>query len=227
MANSRAQEVCAFAKLRIEGKLGIRGIDLYPDRIISENDIPKLVHKGEKLSKDMKRQFVSAHGEHTANLFRPPDQDREELFYPFYLTDVTGRMNEDNKFEENFIKAISSIPTKARYNGFHMAVVGRFGERWQKALLHIIKLILILRYIPTDLKRMARFPIPKPGKINEYRPISLCHDIYCFVNGICTKYTSAGIEKANFLHDGIVAYRPGNNNNKKFYFMWRSQTHTK
>ena len=209
MANSQAKEVCAFAKLRVEGKLGIRGIDLHPDRIIGEKDIPDLVHNGEKLSKDMKKQFVAAHGEHTANLFRPPDEDRKELFYPFYLMDMKGTMNEGDNFEKNYMKAISSIPTKARYSGFHMAVVGRFGERWQKALSHIIKLILLLRYIPTDLKRMARFPIPKPGKINEYRPISLCHDIYCFVNGICTKYTSEGIEKANFLHDGIVAYRPG------------------
>jgi len=209
MANSQAEEVCAFAKLKVEGKLGIRGINLHPDRIITEADIPKLVHNGDKLSKDMKKQFISAHGAHTANLFRPPNQDREELYYPFYLKDVKDRMNEESSFEGNFMKALSTTPTKARYSGFHMAVIGRFGERWQKALLHITKLILILRYIPTDLKRMARFPIPKPGKINEYRPISLCHDIYCFVNGICTKYTSAGIEKANFLHDGIVAYRPG------------------
>jgi len=209
MANSEAKEVCAFAKLKIEGKLGIRGIDLQPDRIVTEADIPSLVHNGHKLSQKIKDQFVAAHGSHTASLFNPPQEDRHELYYPFYLLNAKGSMNEDENFHKKFIKAISGVPSKARYNGFHMAVVGRFGERWQKALLNISKLILILRYIPTDLKRMARFPIPKPGKHNEYRPISLCHDIYCFINGICTKYTSVGIEKANFLHDGIVAYRPG------------------
>ena len=209
MANSKAKEVCAFAKLKIEGKLGIRGIELRPDRIVTDADIPSLIHNGHKLSQKMKDQFVAAHGSHTASLFKHPQKDRKELFYPFYLSNSKGSMNEDENFQRNFMKAISSIPSKARYNGFHMAVVGRFGERWQKALLNILKLILILRYIPTDLKKMARFPIPKPGKINEYRPISLCHDIYCFLNGIITKYTSAGIEKANFLHEGIVAYRPG------------------
>jgi len=209
MANTKAKEICAFAKLKIEGKLGISGIKLSPERIVTEKDIPNLVHNGNKMTQSMKKQFVAAHGPHTASLFQPPEKDRPELFYPFYLTKIDGTMNEDQSFGVNYMKAISNIPSKARYNGFHMAVIGRFGERWQKALLNICKLILILRYIPVDLKRMARFPIPKPGKHNEYRPISLCHDVYCFINGICTKYTSAGIEKANFLHDGIVAYRPG------------------
>ena len=209
MANSKASEVCAFAKLKRVGKLGIRGIELTPDRVITEKDIPKLVHNGNKLSKEMKSSFISAHGKHTASLFSPPEKDLEELFYPFYLDDAKGKMNEESNLKSDFCKAIGSIPSKARFNGFHMATIGRFGVRWQKALLNIIKLILLLRYIPADLKKMARFPIPKPGKINEYRPISLCHDIYCFVNGICTKITSKGIERAGFLHDGIVAYRPG------------------
>ena len=209
MANTKAKEVCAFAKLKIDGKLGTRGIELLPNRVITDKDIPNLIHNGNKMSKTMKEQFVAAHGLHTASLFQPPEKDRTELFYPFYLNNIAGNMKEDEELSTTFMKAISSVPSKARYNGFHMAVVGRFGERWQKALYNICKLILILRYIPVDLKRMARFPIPKPGKHNEYRPISLCHDIYCFINGICTKYTSAGIEKANFLHDGIVAYRPG------------------
>ena len=209
MANSKAKEVCAFAKLKRVGKLGIRGIELSPNRIITEKDIPNLIHNGNKLSKEMKTSFISAHGKHTASLFTPPEKDLEELFYPFYLDNAKGKMNEESNLKSDFNKAIGSVPSKARFNGFHMATIGRFGVRWQKTLLNIIKLILLLRYIPTDLKKMARFPIPKPGKINEYRPISLCHDIYCFVNGICTKITSKGIERAGFLHDGIVAYRPG------------------
>ena len=209
MANSKAKEVCAFAKLKCVGKLGIRGIELLPHRIVTEKDIPNLVHNGQKLSKEMKQSFLSAHGKHTASLFSPPPKDREELFYPFYLENREGIMHEDSTLISDFHKAIGSVPSKARYNGFHMATIGRFGGRWQKALLNIVKLILLLRYIPTDLKKMARFPIPKAGKINEYRPISLCHDIYCFINGICTKITSEGIEKDGFLHNGIVAYRPG------------------
>jgi len=63
--------------------------------------------------------------------------------------------------------------------------------------------------MPPELRKMARFPIPKPGKSNEYRPISLCNDLYCYINAISTSYSSLGIEKADILHDGMYAYRRG------------------
>ena len=209
MDNSKAAEVCAFAKVREEGRLGFRGIDLFPDRIVEMADVDKLVNNGSKLPKRIKEAFIKAHGRHVSKLFQPPKEDCEELFYPFYLLNNKGDMNEDNEITESFFKSISSIPTKARYDGFQLAVLGRFGRRWQIQLLNIIKLILIMRYVPSSLKKIARFPIPKPGKSNEYRPISLCNDLYCFLNGIITTYTSAGIERARILHEGLVAYRVG------------------
>ena len=72
-----------------------------------------------------------------------------------------------------------------------------------------MKLILVMRYIPSTLKKMARFPIPKPGRPNEYRPISLCHDLYCYIMGVITSYSSAAIERAGLLHEGITAYQKG------------------
>ena len=209
MANSKASEICAFARIKSKGKLGFRGIELLPDRKITNADIPKLIDNGHRLPSSIKNSFVKAHGEHISKIFSPPDKDRPELFYPFFMLDKDGKMNEDDDFKKMFFKAITGIPAKARYEGYHMAVIGRFGPRWHKALMNIAKLILIMRYIPSDLKKMARFPIPKPGRKNKYRPISLCHDLYCFISGICNKYSSAGIEKANFLQDSITAYRPG------------------
>ena len=209
MANSKASEICAFAKIKSKGKLGYRGIELMPNRKVSIDDVPKLIDNGHKLPSSIKKSFVRAHGEHISKIFSPPEKDRPELFYPFFMLDKEGTMNEDANFKNMFFKSITSVPSKARYEGYHMAVIGRFGPRWRKALMHIAKLILIMRYVPADLKKMARFPIPKPGRKNEYRPISLCHDLYCFISGICNKYSSAGIEKANFLQDSITAYRPG------------------
>jgi len=118
-------------------------------------------------------------------------------------------MQNDETFDKLFWKSLASVPGKARFEGFHLSVVGRFGSRWHYCLLHIIKLILIMRYVPNSLKSVARFPIPKSGRINEYRPISLCHDIYCFVNAISTTYSSRGILAANILHEGIGAYIKG------------------
>ena len=209
MGNSASSEVCAFAKIKSIGNLGQRGVILSPDRIVTEKDIETLVHNGHKLPQRIKKAFVKAHGLHTRKLFRPPKQDHKELHYPFYLHDNKGNMNEAACIEDSFWKAISSVPSKARHDGFQLAVIGRFGRRWQVQLLKIIKLLLIMRYVPESLKIIARYPIPKPGKTNEYRPISLCNDLYCFLNGIITKFSSHGIERARILHEGIVAYRKG------------------
>jgi len=57
-------------------------------------------------------------------------------------------------------KPITSVPGKARYEGFHISVIGRFGDWWQKSLFDIIKIILLMRFIPWRLKKIARFPIP-------------------------------------------------------------------
>ena len=162
-----------------------------------------------KLPKHIKNSFLRAHGTHTAALFKEPEQDRKELFYPFFLTSADGNMNDDEFFIKNFWKCLARIPGKARHEGFQMSVIGRFGKRWGDTLLDLTKLILIMRFMPPELRKMARFPIPKPGKVNEYRPISLCNDLYCYINAISTSYSSLGIEKADILHDGMYAYRRG------------------
>ena len=209
MANTTAEEVCAYAKLVNKGRLGCRGIKLSPNRIISKKDLDRLLPNHKKLPKHIKATFLKAHGPHTAALFKEPSKDRKELHYPFFLTSKAGNMNEENKFTTNFWKGLARIPGKARYEGFQMAVVGRLGGRWGQLLLDITKLILVMRFIPPELRKMARFPIPKPGKVNEYRPISLCNDLYCYINSISTAYSSIGIEKAELLHDGMNAYRKG------------------
>lgn len=63
--------------------------------------------------------------------------------------------------------------------------------------------------MPHEFKKLARIPIPKPGVANEYRPMSLCHDIYCFINDIIADLTANAIEKAGFLPVGVSAYREG------------------
>jgi len=209
MANSAANETCAFAKLVTKGRLGNRGIKLFPNRTVTMKDIHSLIHKGDSLPRRIKKAFIRAHGLHTANLFRAPKEDRSEFFYPFYLLNETGITMNDENLEKDLWKSISSIPTKARFEGFQLAVVGRFGAKWRQLLLKIVKLILIMRYIPQCLKKMARFPIPKPGKHNEYRPISLCHDLYCYLMGVITSHSSEAISRAGILHEGLTAYQKG------------------
>ena len=209
MGNTEAPENCAFAEIVNEGKLGPRGIKLKSNRKLTMKDIPRLIHNGQKLSRKVKRAFISAHNKYISKLFRYPKQNRKEFFYPFYMTDEKGKMNEELGVEKKLWKSLGSIPGKARHDGFQLATIGRFGARWRQVLSKLIKIMLIMRYIPYEMKKIARFPIPKPGKVNEYRPISLCNDLYCFLNSIITARTSSAIEKTKLLHSGITSYRRG------------------
>jgi len=209
MANSASEEVCAFAEITSAGRLGNRGVKLKPNRVITMADVSRLIPNGNSLPRRIKKSFIRAHGAHTANLFKEPDKDNPHFFYPFFLLDGKGKMSEEENLERTLWKAIATVPTKARFEGFQLAVIGRFASRWRDLLFKIVKLILLMRYIPSSLRKMARFPIPKPGRHNEYRPISLCHDLYCYIMGVVTSYSSAAIERADILHDGLTAYQKG------------------
>jgi len=209
MGDSKAEVNCAFASVRREGRLGPRGIDLTPKRKLTMKDIPKLISKGSRLSRKVKRAFIKAHNKYTSRLFTAPRKHRKEFFYPFYLSDDNGTMNNSKQVEDSLWNSIAGVPCKARHDGFHIAVLGRFGHRWRSLLLKFVKIMLIMRYVPADIKQIARYPIPKPGKKNEFRPISLCDDLYCFLNGIMTSITSSAIEKVKLLHEGITSYRRG------------------
>jgi len=204
MGNTKATENCAFAEIVEEGKLGPRGVKLKGERKLKMEDIPRLIHNGHKLSRKVKRAFIAAHNKYISKLFRKPAKNRSEFFYPFFLQDRTGKMNEELSVEKSLWKSLGSVPGKARHDGFQLAVLGRFGQRWRRFLFKLIKIMLIMRYIPYEMKKIARFPIPKPGKLSEYRPISLCNDLYCFLNSIITARTSRAIEKKN----GFTAASP-------------------
>ena len=209
MGNTKATENCAFAKVVHVGKLGPRGVNLNSNRKLTMKDIPKLVYNGNKLSRKVKRAFLAAHNKHIAKIFKCPKRDKREFFYPFFLNDQTGKMNNEASVEVKLWKSLSGIPGKARHAGFQLATLGRFGPRWRNTLWKMIRLMLVMRFIPGEMKKIARYPIPKPGKLNEYRPISLCDDLYCFLNAIITGITSKAIEKAGLLHSGITSYRRG------------------
>jgi len=64
--------------------------------------------------------------------------------------------------------------------------------------------------MPHEIKKIARIPIPKStNAANEYRPISVCHDVYCFINGIVADITARALEKAELLPKPLAAYREG------------------
>ena len=210
MDKSKARESCAFAKVLYHKKGGARGVRLDCKRIVKKKDIKNLIAGGKRgISHEIKEAFRDAHRGPIANLFAEPEKDNELFNYPFFITNKSGTINDNNYLLSLFNKAVNSIPGKARFDGFHLAVLGRFDPNWRKLVYDIVKLVLMTRYMPHEFKKIARIPIPKPNATNEYRPISLCHDIYCFINGIVADITARALEKAGLLPETLAAYREG------------------
>jgi len=206
MDNSKARENCAFAKISYKGKGGARGVILNSKRKVKKKDIKNLVYKGKTgISKEIRDAFLDAHNGIIKELFNEPEKDNELFNFPFFMLNEKGSLNEEEFLIKQFNKAILTVPGKARFDGFHLAVLGRFDRAWRDTALNIIKLVLITRYMPREFKKIARIPIPKPNAPNEYRPISLCHDLYCFVNGIIADLSSKALEEAGIIPEGLAA----------------------
>ena len=189
MSASGAEEEVAYCKLVTEEGLGIRGVQLTPDREVTEEDLDRLLPNHRNLEKEIVAAYLEAHRKCVAELFRPPAEPNAVFNYPFIQRSREGGLT-DQRVRADFYRAITAVPGKARHEGFYMAVLGRFGGQWPSTPLKIIEMVFIARYIPTKYKQMTRVPIPKPGRPDEYRPLSLCDDIFCFVNGIVAQRTS-------------------------------------
>jgi len=208
MHPSKAKTSCFFAELIRDGPLGIRGINTFPDKIFTKNDIQNVIYNSDQMNEEITKSVIEAHGPHTAGEFRPPKFTKPHFNYPFYFINEKGDLA--NTFiEDDFWRAMKKIPSKARHEDFQLAIFGRMNRNWASSLLNIAKLILVMRVIPQNINILSRIPIPKPDRPNEYRPLSVCDDLFCFVNGVFSKYASKAMELAKSLHDGVTAYRPG------------------
>ena len=63
--------------------------------------------------------------------------------------------------------------------------------------------------LPISAKRFSIYPIPKPGKLHDRRPISLIDVLEAFVSVHISKHLSDGLETANILSPFITVYRKG------------------
>ena len=208
MQPSKAKKSCFYAELIKDGPLGIRGIKNFPEKIFTREDVKDVIHNSEQLDEETINRIIQAHGPHTAEEFKPPKSPNPLFNYPFFF--INGEGDLPNTFiEDDFWKAIKKIPSKARHEDFQLAIFGRTNKIWAEAILKLAKLILVMRLIPQNINILSRIPIPKPDRPNEYRPLSVCDDLFCFVNSVFTKHASRATELAKTLHDGVTAYRPG------------------
>jgi len=175
----------------------------------TKEDIKDVIHKPENLSDEIIERIIRVHRKHTTSEFRHSHQHNKEFNYPSYLMNDEGDLQNDY-IKTDFWNEIHKIPTKARHNNSYITVVGRMDKYWANTLLLLIsKLILMMRLIPKNTNIPPRVPIPKPEKPNEYRPLSVCNDLFCFVNNEYSKHAAAAMERANTLHDAVTTYRKG------------------
>ena len=78
-------------------------------------------------------------------------------------------------------------------------------ELWIKGCFYF----LATRIAPKSIKELTRIPIPKPGKPNKSRPLSLVHDCFSFVISYGFKNLANTLEESGVFSDDINAYRSG------------------
>ena len=189
-------------------RLGIDGIEIARDRIIDDASMAKTIPNYNNLDEEAKHQIKEAH-EYMKELFESPLSEAKELNYPFNLDCESGEFS-DELLKNNFYKAITSIPGSNRYEGYHMSVLGRMPEKWQKGMLLFLQNVLITRSPPPDIKEMSRILIPKgESKPGQTRPISMADDTFSFLTNEISNRMSNGMEETGRMGDEIKAYRKG------------------
>ena len=183
----------------------INGIQFRFNGKPTDADFERLVKKHKDCSDNIRKAFQNAHSDEIASVMQPPMFPHRALDWLWY---PCSDDNTWNTFADNYWKAISSIPGKARYDGYTMAIIGRLPRRWIDLHFRIMKMIMVLRIFPEKTKVQARVPIPKP-KPGETRPLSLIHDDMCFILGFLTKHYALKCEEIKLFPPTIRAYRQG------------------
>ena len=85
---------------------------------------------------------------------------------------------------------------KGRHDNFHVSIIGRLPARYSQIFLRILQATLAARIIPDPCREITRILIPKEGKPNDCRPISLMSDITALACGIIAKHYAQAVDPA-------------------------------
>ena len=109
----------------------------------TEEEIVELTPPGTNLPDEIKTYYKRSHKRHTAQLYENKHTEPNPNYsWPYYFDENTDEFSND-ELEQNYWKAIKSIPGKARHNGYTLSVLGRIHLDWARSMLHLIKLSLV------------------------------------------------------------------------------------
>ena len=109
----------------------------------------------------------------------------------------------DTQWHKQLIKGFGP----ERESGFQVSALGRLTMNMCTAGLNLIKWQLHTQSIANAFKPIKRALTPKPN--NGIRPLSLQHDIICFILGITQKALMTTLEDLQVVHPCMFSYRPG------------------
>ena len=92
MDASGADEEVAHCKLVVNPILGIRGVQLLPDREVIPADLGKLLPNHKSIPRETANAYVEAHRRCVAELFRTPAEPDPLFKYPFYQGSEDGKL---------------------------------------------------------------------------------------------------------------------------------------
>ena len=210
MSPSKAEQQIHYATLS-KDDVGLNGIiwNEKPEHL-DNDDVSRLIPEGMILPDDTAQRFCQAHNKgNVRELLRPPDTKvyDEALLWPFYLNKNSGHIHDDD-LERKFWKGCRNTPGKARHAGWHMALYGRLHAELGDTMVILCRLMLVLRHIPSELKRITRLPIPKPEP-GATRPLALLHDINAFLIAMVSEKLGQGLEATGAIPRETIAYRAG------------------
>ena len=163
--------------------------------------------RGVSLSEDNLNKFKKAHNSRMTKTLTPTPYN--PIFaYPFVVKSKENTV-EFEDMRRHFYTVAASIPGKARHGNFTISVIGRMPTKWMELWIKGTLYFLGTRIAPKSTKELTRTPIPKPGKPNKSRSLSLVHDCFSFVVSYAFKDLVNTLEESGVLSDDINAYRPG------------------
>ena len=204
---TKAKKHFFFGEIK-EDQIGPCGIiETNVDRNMTQEDLKDYLRPDSASTPEQRQHYIEAHNGPLKELFRHRAPTHPAQHWPCRFDRDSGVLN-DGGLINSYRKSIISVPGKARYEDFHLAVLGRMNHTWIENMEILLLASALLRYFPTPVKFHSRCPIPKE-KAGETRPIAIGTDMFNLLSSVMGHWLMDVTEELQLYEKACVAYRRG------------------
>ena len=138
-------------------RVGPSGIKIDIEREINDENMRQVIPNYDQLTQEAREYAKTAQHKFKSVISSHSDEPKV-LNYAYFFNCESGEFS-DKKVEEDYYEAISTVPGKARHEGFHLSVIGRLPKPWVDGVLLFLQNVLASRCPPPSIKEMTRIPI--------------------------------------------------------------------